>query len=44
MPGPPMATALDSVDNSNSVNSETKQLDLRDYFPETWLWDLHHIG
>ncbi len=40
MPGP--AAEDDTQDNMISDESEEETLDLRNYFPETWLWELRH--
>lgn len=47
LPGPVGPVALETRRfHSLAVDShrESKTADLRVYFPETWLWDIHLVG
>lgn len=47
LPGPVGPVALETRrSHSLAVDShrESKTADLRVYFPETWLWDIHLVG
>ena len=42
-----MDSGLDSDPNHNVISDGTEEeetVDMRSYFPETWLWELHHSG
>ncbi len=43
----PVQLAEDTMETENDVAdapAEEDALELRNYFPETWLWDLYDVG
>ena len=38
---------MESDTHQNVISDDTEEeetVDMRSYFPETWLWELHHSG
>ena len=35
---------FDELDDGGQNSDNKPTLDIRTYFPETWLWDLHFVG